>query len=85
MGDLIEEKKEILKIDDEIKENMRDKKKRVIDQMKKSEESVISMRLGIGMKNENKMEEVGKKLQVKSESIRKIEEKEMRKMKNKRS
>ena len=82
LGDFIEDENAVLPIDAAIASSLRDATKRVLASLNAREERVLRMRFGIGMNNEQTLEEVGQQFAVSRERIRQIEAKALRKLKH---
>ena len=82
LGDFIEDKNAILRIDAAIQSNLRETTTRVLASLTPREERVLRMRFGIGMNTDHTLEEVGQQFSVTRERIRQIEAKALRKLKH---
>jgi len=82
LGDFIEDKNAILPIDAAIQSNLRETTTLALATLTPREERVVRMRFGIGMNNDQTLEEVGNQFSVTRERIRQIEAKALRKLRH---
>jgi len=82
LSDLIEDKLAVLPIENAMQENLRDHVDDALGKLTPREERVLRMRFGIGMNQDNTLEEVGKQFSVTRERIRQIEAKALKKLKH---
>ena len=82
LSDLIEDKSAVLPIENAMQENLRDHVDDALSKLTPREERVLRMRFGIGMNQDNTLEEVGKQFSVTRERIRQIEAKALKKLKH---
>ena len=82
LGDFIEDKNVLLRVDAAIQANLRETTTKVLAMLTPREERVLRMRFGIGMNTDHTLEEVGQQFSVTRERIRQIEAKALRKLKH---
>src|SRR5688500_2350755 len=82
LGDFIEDKNAVIRVDAAIQANLKETVTRVLASLTPREERVLRMRFGIGMNTDHTLEEVGQQFSVTRERIRQIEAKALRKLKH---
>ena len=82
LGDMIEDKQTMAPEDAAIQASMRTAIKNTLNSLTPREAKVLRMRYGVEMSRDHTLEEIGKQFNASRESIRKIEEAAMKKLRN---